>query len=105
VVIDHGKGIETVYGHMSRFGKGLHVGTRVTQGATIGFVGMTVLATGPHLHYEYMVNGSQKNPATIPVPRTEIPSQYLAEFRNQSAAELARLEQTRAAPPSRVASR
>ena len=51
------------------------------------------------------MNGSQKNPATIPMPRTEIPSQYVAEFRNQSAAELAQLDQARTAPDSRVASR
>jgi murein DD-endopeptidase MepM/ murein hydrolase activator NlpD len=105
VVIDHGKGIETVYGHMSRFGKSLRAGRRVQQGETIGYVGMTGLATGPHLHYEYLVNGAQRNPATIPLPRSEIPSRYVAEFRNQSAAELARLEQTSAAPQARVASR
>ena len=105
VIIDHGKGISTVYGHMSRFGKAMRVGRRVQQGETIGYVGMTGLATGPHLHYEYLVNGSQKNPATIPMPRTEIPSRYVAEFRNQSAAELAQLEQSSATPQSRVASR
>jgi murein DD-endopeptidase MepM/ murein hydrolase activator NlpD len=105
VVIDHGKGIETVYGHMSRFGKSLRAGRRVQQGETIGYVGMTGLATGPHLHYEYLVNGAQKNPATIPLPRTAIPSRYVAEFRNQSAAELAKLETTGAAPQARVASR
>ncbi len=105
MIIDHGKGISTVYGHMSRFGKSMRVGRHVQQGETIGYVGMTGLATGPHLHYEYLVNGTQRNPAKVPMPRTEIPSRYLAEFSNQSAAELAQLEQASAAPQSRVASR
>ncbi|HEX9206707.1 MAG TPA: peptidoglycan DD-metalloendopeptidase family protein [Steroidobacteraceae bacterium] len=94
VVIDHGRGIKTVYGHMSRFGKGLRVGRKVQQGETIGYVGMTGLATGPHLHYEYMVNGTQQNPAKIPMPRTEIPSKYLPEFRSHSETVLARLDLT-----------
>jgi murein DD-endopeptidase MepM/ murein hydrolase activator NlpD len=94
VMIDHGKGISTVYGHMSRFGKLARVGTRVKQGAIIGYVGMTGAATGPHLHYEYRVKGVHKNPATIPMPRTEIPGSYLAEFQRQSASAMARLELT-----------
>jgi murein DD-endopeptidase MepM/ murein hydrolase activator NlpD len=94
VIIDHGKGIRTLYGHMSRFGKGMRAGRTVSQGETIGYVGSTGLATGPHLHYEYMVNGTQKNPAKIPMPRTEIPSQYMAEFRGQSEAALAKLDLT-----------
>jgi murein DD-endopeptidase MepM/ murein hydrolase activator NlpD len=94
VIIDHGKGIKTLYGHMSRFGKGMRAGRKVSQGETIGYVGSTGLATGPHLHYEYMVNGAQKNPAKIPMPRTEIPSKYMAEFRSQSAIALAKLDLT-----------
>jgi murein DD-endopeptidase MepM/ murein hydrolase activator NlpD len=94
VIIDHGKGIKTLYGHMSRFGKGMRAGRKVSQGETIGYVGSTGLATGPHLHYEYMVNGAQKNPAKIPMPRTEIPSKYMAEFRSQSEIVLAKLDLT-----------
>jgi murein DD-endopeptidase MepM/ murein hydrolase activator NlpD len=94
VIVDHGKGIKTLYGHMSRYGKGMRVGRKVTQGETIGYVGRTGLATGPHLHYEYMVNGAQKNPAKIPMPRTEIPSKYMAEFRGQSETVLAKLDLT-----------
>ena len=105
VIIDHGKGISTVYGHISRFGKGIRPGRKVSQGEVIAYVGMTGLATGPHLHYEYLVNGRQRNPATIPMPRTEIPAQYLAEFRDQSAASLAKLDLTSSAPASRVAAR
>jgi len=94
VIIDHGKGIKTLYGHMSRFGKGMRVGRKVSQGETIGYVGSTGLSTGPHLHYEYTVNGVQKNPAKIPMPRTEIPSKYMAEFRSQSEIVLAKLDLT-----------
>ena len=101
VIIDHGKGITTVYGHMSRFGKSIRVGRPVSQGEIIGYVGMTGAATGPHLHYEYRVNGVQKNPATIPMPRTEIPSAYLAEFRSQAEVTLAKLDLTSGAAAGR----
>lgn len=105
VMVDHGKGITTVYGHMSRFGKTARVGRGVKQGDIIGYVGQTGAATGPHLHYEYRIRGVHKNPATIPQPRTEIPSQYLAEFRRDSAASLARLDLTSGArTETRVAS-
>jgi murein DD-endopeptidase MepM/ murein hydrolase activator NlpD len=92
VIVDHGKGISTLYGHMSRFASSLRVGRQVGQGDTIGFVGATGTATGPHLHYEYRVNGTHKNPATIPLPRTEIPARYLAEFQSQAEVALARLD-------------
>ena len=68
VEIDHSGGIVTVYGHLSRFAKGTHVGEHVTQGTVIAYVGMTGLATGPHLHYEYRVNGVFKNPQTVALP-------------------------------------
>ncbi len=68
IEIDHSRGIVTVYGHLSRFAKGTRVGASVTQGAVIAYVGMTGLATGPHLHYEYRVNGVFKNPQTVVLP-------------------------------------
>jgi len=71
VEIDHSGGIVTVYGHLSRFAKGTHVGTHVSQGEIIAYVGMTGLATGPHLHYEYRVNGVFKNPQTVVLPSAE----------------------------------
>jgi murein DD-endopeptidase MepM/ murein hydrolase activator NlpD len=94
VIIDHGRGITTLYGHMSRFGKAARGGRAVKQGELIGYVGSTGASTGPHLHYEYRVKGVHKDPSTIPLPRTEIPSQYLAEFRSQAEVALARLELT-----------
>ena len=105
VMIDHGKGVTTVYGHLSRFAKSLRAGRSVGQGDTIGYVGMTGLATGPHLHYEYRVNGMQRNPATLPMPRTEVPSRYMAEFRAGSEVALARLDLASGADRQRVARR
>jgi murein DD-endopeptidase MepM/ murein hydrolase activator NlpD len=68
VELDHAHGITTVYGHLSRFAHGVHPGQHVTQGSVIAYVGMTGLATGPHLHYEYRVNGVFKNPQTVSLP-------------------------------------
>jgi murein DD-endopeptidase MepM/ murein hydrolase activator NlpD len=68
VEIDHAHGIVTVYGHLSRFARGMRAGRQVQQGEVIAFVGMTGLATGPHLHYEYRVNGVQRNPQTVGLP-------------------------------------
>jgi murein DD-endopeptidase MepM/ murein hydrolase activator NlpD len=104
VVLDHGKGITTLYGHMSRFAKGQGVGTRVSQGQVIGYVGMTGLASGPHVHYEYRVNGVHKNPARVTVPKADpIPASLMADFKTQTAPLLERLE-VQAAPAVQVAS-
>jgi murein DD-endopeptidase MepM/ murein hydrolase activator NlpD len=93
VIIEHGGGISTLYGHMSRFARGLHSGDRVKQGSTIGYVGSSGAATGPHLHYEYRVNGLHKNPRTVPLPdAAPIPEAYVAEFKSRSAPTLARLD-------------
>jgi len=92
IQIDHGNGIRTVYGHMSKFGKSMRVGRKVSQGDTIGYVGMTGLATGPHLHYEYLVNGTQRNPAKVTLPRSEIPAKYMTEFKAESTQAIAKLE-------------
>lgn len=96
IILEHGAGISTLYGHMSRFAKGMHAGLRVAQGQTIGYVGSTGAATGPHLHYEYRINGVHKNPRTVPLPDAKpIPEQYLAEFRNHSGPLLADLDRAR----------
>jgi murein DD-endopeptidase MepM/ murein hydrolase activator NlpD len=68
VMIRHPGDKITVYGHLSGFAPGIRKGTRVAQGDLIGFVGMTGLATGPHLHYEFRVAGVHRNPLTIALP-------------------------------------
>lgn len=93
IVLDHGRRITTLYAHLSRFAPGLRQGSRVRQGQTIGFVGMTGLATGPHLHYEFRVAGVHRDPLSIPLPRAEpLPAAELAEFRRQAGARLSHIE-------------
>jgi murein DD-endopeptidase MepM/ murein hydrolase activator NlpD len=65
ILLSHSNEIQTLYGHMSRFARDIHVGSHVQQGEVIGYVGMTGLATGPHLHYEYLMNGVHKDPQTV----------------------------------------
>ena len=67
VIISHGNGYATAYGHLSRFAAGVHTGTRVRQGEIVAFSGMTGLATGPHLHYEIRVNNNSINPTLVKV--------------------------------------
>ena len=69
--IKHTATYATAYGHISRFAGGLHVGSRVHQGQVIAYVGMTGRATGPHLHYEVLVNGKQINPQSVKLPTGE----------------------------------
>lgn len=71
IELEHGSGVVTVYGHMSRFASKLRRGQRVELGSVIGYVGMTGLATGPHLHYEYRIRGKHQNPQTVPLPDAE----------------------------------
>ena len=69
VKLKHNNGYETAYGHMSAFAKGLEVGKQVRQGQVIGFVGSTGQSTGPHVHYEILVNGRFVDPMRIKLPR------------------------------------
>ena len=93
VILDHGKGYTTLYGHMSRFGKE-HVGQRVPQGTVIGYVGSSGLATGPHLHYEFRVNGVHRNPLSVTMPPPEpLRGTALAQFRSQTSQALAKIRQ------------
>lgn len=90
--IEHGAGIVTVYGHLSRFASSARSGVRVHQGQTVAFVGMTGLATGPHLHYEYRLNGRYLDPQRVKLPdSTPIAPELQAEFARQSAPRLAAL--------------
>ena len=72
VVIKHNSTYQTVYAHMSKFASGIRSGVRVKQGQTIGFVGSTGKSTGPHLHYEVIVNGKKINSQTLKLPAGKI---------------------------------
>ncbi|NBC33054.1 MAG: peptidoglycan DD-metalloendopeptidase family protein [Alphaproteobacteria bacterium] len=83
VRLQHNGRLSTAYAHLSRFAAGIRPGARVRQGQVIGYVGSTGLSTGPHLHYEVLVNGSQVNPLSVdlPVGRT-LEGADLAAFRD-----------------------
>ncbi|MEP6939390.1 MAG: M23 family metallopeptidase [Rudaea sp.] len=92
VVIQHNGHNSTLYGHMSRFA-GEQVGQRIAQGATIGYVGMTGLATGPHLHYEFRIDGQHRDPLTVTMlPPEPLPGAELGRFRTETQPKLAKLK-------------
>jgi murein DD-endopeptidase MepM/ murein hydrolase activator NlpD len=68
VMVDHQGHFSTVYGHLSRFAGGIHKGQRLGQGQIVGYVGMTGLASGPHLHYEFKLSGVQRDPLKVALP-------------------------------------
>ena len=72
VKIRHNSSYQTVYAHMSKFARGIKVGVRVKQGQTIGYVGSTGKSTGPHLHYEVIVNGKKINSQKLKLPSGKI---------------------------------
>ena len=71
VVLKHGATYQTKYLHLHKIDPKIKVGVKVVQGQRLGSVGMTGAATGPHLHYEFLVNGVHKNPKTVDLPRNE----------------------------------
>ena len=76
---------------MSRFAKHMRIGTHVQQGDVIGYVGMTGLATGPHLHYEYLINGVHKNPQTVQLAGAEpLHAEALQRFRSRGRSRCSR---------------
>lgn len=94
VVIKHGDSYSTLFAHMSRYARGIKKGVKVKQGQTIGYVGKTGLATGPHLHYEFRVNGVHKNPLKIALPQSlPIEKKYIADFKSKAAPLLAQLDE------------
>jgi len=96
VIIQHGNTYRTLYGHMQGFAKGVQTGGTVKQGQVIGYIGTTGLSTGPHLHYEFQVNGvhvdplGQKLPMADPIAKAE-----RARFMQQSQPLMARMDQER----------
>lgn len=82
VKIQHAQSYKTVYAHMDKFASGVNVGKTVEQGDTIGYVGSTGLATGPHLHYEFYVNGAVRDPITVDLPNgTPVPNDEMERFK------------------------
>ena len=94
VFVKHANSIETKYLHFTK--RAVKKGRKVKQGQTIGYVGSTGLATGPHLHYEFVVNGVHRNPRTVPLPKVEpLRGDLLVSFQSQAApmlTQLSRLE-------------
>lgn len=93
VILQHGQSITTLYAHMKGFARGIRSGKRVSQGQVIGYVGSTGLASGPHLHYEFRVNGVHKNPVTVKLPNAApVPKGERANFEAHAKQLLAKLD-------------
>lgn len=93
IVLRHGAIYTTLYAHMSRFARGMRRGKRVSQGQTIGYIGSTGLATGPHLHYEFRVRGMHRNPLRVKLPRAApIEKEHRQDFLVKTRDLVARLE-------------
>ena len=101
LMLAHNNSVSTLYGHLSRFAARARIGNHVQQGEVIGYVGMSGLATGPHLHYEYLINGVHRNPQTVQLPGAEpLRAAALEKFRSSTALLLAQLPQPAAAAPT-----
>jgi murein DD-endopeptidase MepM/ murein hydrolase activator NlpD len=93
IMLRHANGVTTLYGHLSRFAPGLRAGQRIAQGDTIGFVGMTGLATGPHVHYEYLVHGVHMDPLRrAPLPGPALTASARMRFDNLARERIAMVE-------------
>jgi len=96
VILRHGSRYSTLYAHLSRYARGIRSGRRVRQGQVIGYVGQSGLATGPHLHYEFRINGVHRNPLTVRLPEAApLDRRYLADFREKSRELLAQIDRVR----------
>ena len=97
VIIKHGNAYQTLYGHMQGFAKGVTTGSTVKQGQVIGYIGTTGLSTGPHLHYEFQVNGVHVDPLSQKVPMADpIAKAERQRFLQQSKPLIARMDQEKA---------
>ncbi|MDH5785064.1 MAG: peptidoglycan DD-metalloendopeptidase family protein [Chromatiales bacterium] len=93
VILQHGGKYTTLYAHMSSFRKGVGNGSRVKQGQVIGYVGKSGVATGPHLHYEFRVDGVHRNPLTVKFPdAAPVPEKYRTAFMQATEQLLAQLD-------------
>jgi len=93
VVIQHGSRYSTLYAHLNSYARGMKNGSRVQQGQIVGYIGSTGLATGPHLHYEFLVNGVHRNPLTVKLPdAAPLPKKYREDFKLATENLLAQLK-------------
>ena len=93
IILKHGATYTTLYAHLNGIAKGIRPGKRVVQGQTIGYVGSTGLATGPHLHYEFRVRGVHRDPLKVKLPAAApLADEYMAGFREKAQPLLANLE-------------
>lgn len=93
IILQHGDGITTLYAHLNGYARGLASGKTVKQGQTIGYVGSSGMATGPHLHYEFRVNGAPRNSRTVKLPdAVPVPKQEMAKFKAVANKLVARLD-------------
>ena len=83
IMLNHRKGMETLYGHMSAFVSGVSAGKSVKAGDVIGFVGSTGRSTGPHLHYEVRINGQIVDPSTVALPARTLNNTELTAFKGR----------------------
>jgi len=96
IMVRHPGNRVTVYGHLSGFAPGIRKGTRVSQGEIIGYVGATGIATGPHLHYEFRVDGTHRNPLTVALPdAAPLASNQLAAFKVSASDLIGQIEAVR----------
>ena len=87
VVLRHDSQVTTAYAHLNAFGRGVRSGTRIAQGDTVGVVGQTGWATGPHLHYEFRSAGAARNPLSVPLPAGRPVAQHdMDAFRSRAQA-------------------
>ncbi len=96
IIIQHGTRYSTLYAHMSKYRGGLRKGSRVKQGQTIGYVGSSGLATGPHLHYEFRVDGTHRDPLRVKLPGAKpLDKKYLDDFTMKAQALVTQLNLVR----------
>ena len=97
LIIEHGEHYETLYAHLSDFKRGIESGDLVKQGEIIGYVGQTGLATGPHLHYEFLVDGNHHNPEALNMTQSlPLHAEVLADFKSQTQSTLDQINKTKA---------
>ena len=96
IIVQHGTRYSTLYAHMSKYRGGLKNGSRIRQGQTIGYIGSSGLATGPHLHYELRVDGTHRDPLRVKLPGADpLNKKYMADFSTRAETLIAQIDLVR----------